>query len=102
MNAQAAAFVSMNWTADECHYCGITDAEVDGDRVRWFNASRTVCSQPGCISQFDVEIARFEQRHRRPRKLSPAEVHELIREEAKRKRRQYREAAKARRKGRVA
>lgn len=101
MNAQAADFVAMNWTPGMCHFCGITDAEVDGDRVRWFNAWRTVCSKPGCIRQFDAEVARWERRHRAPRRLNSAEVHELIREETKQKRKQYREAAKARRKGRV-
>lgn len=102
MNERAAVLVASSWPAGVCHFCGLTEEHVDGDRVRWFNTSRTVCSQPGCIRQFGFEIDRWELRHRRPRKLSPADVHELIREEAKRKRRQYREAAKARRKGRVA
>jgi hypothetical protein len=102
MNARAAAVLVRQWPAGVCHFCAITDAEVDGDRVRWLDTWRTVCSQPGCIRQFEAAVAQWEFAHRGPRKMSPAEVHELIREKAKRKRRQYREAAKARRKGRVA
>lgn len=80
-------------TGGVCRYCGVADAAIDGDRLRWHDAGRTCCSQYGCVKQFE----RAEQLRRsfQPRRRTPAEVHQQILEEQRARRR-------ARRKGRAA
>lgn len=95
-----AETIQREWRDGVCHYCGVTDAEIDGDRIAWLGRRRRVCNRPGCARQFwgDVDRALARQVQLRPRKKSPAEVHALIQEEKRRKRREYR----LRRKGRAA
>lgn len=95
--ASAAALLTRHWVAGVCHFCGVGEDEIDGDRLRWYDGSRAVCSRPGCIRQFADLVDRAAQPVPRPRRLSPGEVHARIMEERRRKRKQYREAAKARR-----
>jgi hypothetical protein len=38
-----------------CAYCGITDAEVDGDRLRWHDANNTCCSKYACVKRHQAE-----------------------------------------------
>ena len=70
-----------------CRFCGITDEQIDGDRVRWLGESRTVCSKPACIRAHYAAVDRRKSEHRqRTRKLSPAEIHALILKKRKRSR----------------
>lgn len=97
--AQLAARIAGRWPAGVCHFCGIRDEQVDGDRIRWINDERSVCSQVGCVRQFNAEIGRAAfAGQRKPRKRTPADISELKEQE----RRQRAAAARARRKGRVA
>lgn len=104
---RAEELVARWWPAGVCHYCRCTEDNAcklpNGDPCGWFVAGRNVCNAPACIRAFQGEVERMlAEMARRPRKRTPGEVHEQILEEARQKRRQYREAAKARRKGRVA
>ena len=90
--------IAASWPAGICHFCGIPDERVDGDRIRWVDSRRAVCSQPGCVRRFGSEVEKALHAARPKRKRSPAEVHALILEERRRKRREYR----LRRKGRAA
>lgn len=84
------------WPRGVCHFCEVEEDRVDGDRIRWLRVERNVCSQPGCIRAFSAVVERALARlTRRPRKLSPGQVHELILEKERKKRREYRERAKA-------
>ena len=92
-----AAIVAGRWPAGQCHYCHILDERIDGDRIRWIDQRRNVCSR--CVRAFHAEIDRAIARMLRPkRKMTPAEVHELIR----RKKRGNRAGAGSRRKSGVA
>lgn len=96
-------FLIAVWPSGVCHFCGVPDAEVDGDRRRWVTDARNVCSDPGCIRAFHAAVDLAEGRAtKRARKRSPAEVHAQIVEEERIRRRRYRAAAKARKQGRVA
>ena len=71
-------------TPGTCRYCGCTDLDgcrlPDGETCCWIDATRTVCSNPSCIRAHEAEKARARQTFRQvTRKLTPAEVHELIR-----------------------
>lgn len=88
-----------------CRYCRCTEANAcrlpEGDTCWWINAGRDVCSNPACIRRLYADKAiRDAELRRRTRKRTPAEIHALKLEEARQKRAQYREAAKARRKQR--
>lgn len=90
-----AAAIARDWPSGRCHYCEITDAEVDGDKVSWLGARRTVCSKPGCVARFRADTAREEMRVRpQRRRRTPADIHELKREEARSRRRAARERRK--------
>lgn len=82
--------------AGVCRYCHVTDDQVDGDRLRWHDAERTCCSQYACVKQY--ERAAQITRDFRPRRRSPAEVHQQIVAEHRERRRR----ARARTKGRAA
>jgi hypothetical protein len=32
-----------------CSYCGVTDEQIDGNRLSWHDASRTCCSKYACV-----------------------------------------------------
>jgi hypothetical protein len=91
--------VTRSWPSGVCHFCGVLDEQVDGDRIRWADAHRSVCNQPGCLRRFRIEVDREGQRLRAAnRRRTPAEVHEQIMKE----RRERRTAARARRKAKAA
>lgn len=82
------------WPAGVCHYCGITDADVDGDRIGWLTPARCVCNQFACRRKFENakrELAR--DLRQATRKRTPAEIHELKTKERAAKRRRNRQAA---------
>ena len=96
-----AVWVTRDWREGVCHFCGIRDEQVDGDRIRWYDAKRRICSQPGCVRRFQIAVEQEAHRLRRLRrtgKRTPAQVHEQILEERKARRR----AARLRRKGKAA
>jgi hypothetical protein len=74
-----------------CRYCGIRDEQVDGDRRRWLNRERNLCNAPGCIRQWSAMLDRaVAAANRRPRKRTPAEIHQLKLQEKRDARRRYR------------
>jgi hypothetical protein len=77
-----------------CEFCGITDDEVDGDRIAWVDFQRNCCSKSACVRARNEKIRR--QRAQRPQRRTPADIHALKIQEAKAKRARYRAAAKAR------
>ena len=103
---RAEELVVREWPADVCHYCGCTEDNAcrlpNGDPCGWLRWGR-VCNAPNCIRAFQAEVERLVARlSRRPHKRTPGEVHQQILDDARAKRKQYREAAKARRKGHAA
>jgi len=68
-----------------CRHCGCTESNPcrlqDGDTCFWDNRERTVCSNPSCRRAEGERMARAKAAAKaaRPRKLTSAEVHELIR-----------------------
>jgi hypothetical protein len=36
-------------TPGVCVHCGVTDEQVDGNRLSWHDASRTCCSKYACV-----------------------------------------------------
>lgn len=79
----------------KCRFCKIDETRVDGDRIGWLGVDRTCCTQHGCVRQHWAEIDRAK-RLRRPRKRTPAEIHQLKIAERSTRTRRAREAAKAR------
>jgi hypothetical protein len=67
-----------------CRHCGCTESSPcalpsgGGDTCGWIDKTRTVCSSPGCIK------AETERKIRdRPRPLTSADIHQLIRRRKK-------------------
>jgi hypothetical protein len=79
----------------KCRFCKADEARVDGDKLSWFGPDRTCCSQYDCIRQHWAEIDRAK-RLRRPRKRTPADIHEIKLAERSARSRRTRDAAKAR------
>lgn len=94
-----AVKLARDWPEGICRYCAIAEERVDGDRIRWLGRRRTVCNQPGCVRKFGLDIDRAEKADRRAkRKRTPAEIHELILDEKRRKRPASRERSRQRKK----
>jgi hypothetical protein len=36
-------------TSGVCRHCGVTDEQVDGNKLSWHDASRTCCSKYACV-----------------------------------------------------
>ena len=36
-------------TPGVCTYCGVTDEQVDGNKLSWHDATRTCCSKYSCV-----------------------------------------------------
>ena len=81
-----------------CKFCGVTDAQIDGDKLSWFTPERDVCSKFDCRNRhFAAERERKAAAKRaRPRRRTPADIHALIIQERAAKRKRARDAAKAR------
>jgi hypothetical protein len=67
-----------------CRYCGCTDPNAcrlaGGEPCGWIDSTRTVCSSPPCVLAYQAAQARAREAFRQAtRKLTPAEVHERIR-----------------------
>lgn len=48
-------------TAGVCRYCGVTDDQVDGNKLSWHDAERTCCSKYACVKKHH-SAARIAQR----------------------------------------
>jgi hypothetical protein len=82
-----AAELARDWPEGVCHYCTISDDQVDGDRVRWLGRRRKVCNRSICVKRFNVDIDRAEMEDRQvTRKRTPADIH-LLKMQEKRERR---------------
>lgn len=81
-----------------CRFCKVKEDQVDGDKLSWHCTDRTCCSNYACVRQHWAEIDRAKRIRTTTanRKRTPAEIHQLILDEKRAKRRRYREAAKAR------
>jgi hypothetical protein len=82
-------------TPGVCEFCHVTDDQVDGCRLSWFDDTRTCCSKSGCIKARGEKARRRKVATPAPRRRTPADIHALIVEERKAKRKRYRDAAKA-------
>jgi hypothetical protein len=80
-----------------CQFCSITDAQIDGDKVSWHNGARDCCSRYACVKRYQAQIKGARRAFQaQTRKKSPAEIHELQKQERRERNRRYREAAKSR------
>ncbi len=82
----------------KCRFCGCGSSEDEasacntvGGKCHWFDFERTVCSAERCVRAFGQERAKLKAE--RNRKRTPAEIHALMMEERKSRRRK---SAKAR------
>ncbi len=83
-------------TPGVCQHCGITDDQVDGDKLSWHDGRRTCCSKYACVKKHKAQIRQKRQEWiAAGRKRSPAEIYELQRQEKREQNKRYREAAKA-------
>lgn len=68
-----------------CRHCGCTEDNAcmtqTGEPCHWMNRERTVCSNSPCIIAEEARLARAKAAAQaaKPRRLTPAEVHQLIR-----------------------
>lgn len=74
----------------KCRHCGCTEHNAcrlaDGDPCGWIDWTRTVCSNPSCVRAEQARKAQVQAAFRQStRKLTPAEVHEQIRNRGRRK-----------------
>jgi len=84
-----------------CRFCGCTSSEDEanacnttGGKCHWFDYERTVCSAEPCIRAFGNERAKFKaERAEKDRKRTPAEIHALIMQERKDRRKKKAGAA---------
>jgi hypothetical protein len=79
-------------TPGQCRYCRCSETSPCSyckgtfGGVNFYDRRGTVCSQPACISQFEIAKA-DAARANRPRKLNSADVHMLIRRRGRKARR---------------
>ena len=84
-------------TEGVCFNCGVTDAQIDGNKLSWHNGRRTCCSKYECVKKYYAQIKRARQEFQsKNRKKTPAEIYELQRQERRARNKRYRDAAKAR------
>ena len=85
--------------AGRCRFCrcaGDSCRLPDGERCGWLTMERTVCSSPPCLRAHFAQVARHSAKA--TRKRTPGEIHQLMQQE----RRERRRAARARKKGKAA
>lgn len=49
-------------TAGVCLYCGVTDEQVDGNKLSWHDASRVCCSKYACVTRHHAARLRRGQK----------------------------------------
>jgi hypothetical protein len=79
-------------SAGTCRFCHCTEADPcripGGDTCAWMDGTRTVCTAPACQNAYWAESRRKSSDAAAMfRKRSPAEIHELIKQEKRAKRR---------------
>lgn len=81
-------------TAGVCQYCGVTDDQVDGDKLCWHDSNRDCCTRPSCVKQHHdkarIRAARPRSRFAELARMGwgrGAIVEQLRKEERARKRR---------------
>ena len=82
-------------SAGTCQFCKCTEANActipGGDRCSWFDAARTVCTAPACITAYFAQQRRkASEASAKYRKRSPGQIHELMRQEKNARQRAYR------------
>jgi hypothetical protein len=76
-----------------CRHCGCTENNAcrleDGEMCCWIDYSRLVCSNPKCMRAEGARLAaaRAARTMDRPKRLTPADVHAMIRGRGRRKKR---------------
>lgn len=80
-------------SAPACRFCRCTESDPcripGGDFCSWYVATRDVCTSPGCIIAYHAELRR-KAAVRSPKKRTPGQIHALMMEEKRTKRRAYR------------
>jgi hypothetical protein len=84
-----------------CRFCGCAAGEDEAQACNtasgkcvWFDKQRTVCSGEPCVRRFGQERATVRAEFKaKNRKRTPAEIHQLIREERKQRRKRKAGAA---------
>ncbi len=70
-------------TPGTCRFCGCNGDSCNlpsGDKCMWLGPSRTVCTNPACMSAHFAEVARKKAEIRKlTRRPNSAQIHELIR-----------------------
>jgi hypothetical protein len=86
-------------SAGRCRFCGCAGDSCrlpDGDRCNWLALDRNVCTSPPCLRAHFAVVARVKARA--SRKRTPGDIHQLMQQEKRDRRR----AARARKKGKAA
>lgn len=86
-------------SAGTCRFCHCTESNAcklpAGDPCSWFDATRTVCTAPGCMNAwFALQRRLMAEGSRATRKRTPGQIHALKKAERNAKQR----AARAKRK----
>lgn len=84
-----------------CRFCGCSSSEDEanacntaGGKCHWFDFERTVCSAEPCVREFGRERAKFKaERKERDRKRTPGQVHAMILQERRDRRKKKAGAA---------
>lgn len=85
-----------------CRFCGCGAAEDEskacttptGDPCHWHDYQRTTCSNPPCVRAWETWYKNFkDERKEKNRKRTPAEIHALILQERKDRRKKKSGAA---------
>jgi hypothetical protein len=79
-----------------CRFCRITEDQIDGDKRSWLGPSRTVCNNPSCVRAHYADRDRVEVAAKKSRrKRTSAEIHQLMIEERRERRRRSRKGRAA-------
>lgn len=90
-------------SAGRCRFCGCTEDNTcrlpNSEPCGWLVRTQDVCNAPRCIRAWQAEQASKAAAEKlRTRRRTPAEIHQLILEERRARRRQYRANRAARKK----
>jgi hypothetical protein len=81
-------------SAGVCCFCHCTEDDPcripGGDFCSWYLASRDVCTAPGCITAYHAKQNLLAAQTSRVKKRTPGQIHALMMEEKRTRRRAYR------------
>lgn len=85
--------------AGVCRFCGVTDVQVDGDKLCWMDKDRTCCNKYSCRKQYLAEQRRKAVKPAKPRSEFAGWGYGAIVKELQKRRRK---TGRLRRKGKAA